>query len=98
MIDEANIKLIKFGEYIYNTIIFFAPRMGDNVPKSSSDLKIAKILKFIDDGHDILIFADESVDSYIRSLTNEFGVDFDEYVIFSNLELLNSGQSLLTLT
>lgn len=80
MVDDPTIQLTYYGEYIYNSIIFFAPTFSDDFAKKN-DLKLANIIKFIDSGHDIMIFANSEVGNYIRKLANEFGVDFDDYVI-----------------
>lgn len=45
-----------------------------------SEIKIKNLLKYFDDGHDIMIFADKSVGSFLRKFVTEFGVDFDDYV------------------
>jgi len=37
------------------------------------------VIKFLDLGHDLMIFGNTEVGSYIRKLANEFGVDFDDY-------------------
>jgi len=37
-------------------------------------------LKYFDDGHDIMIFADKTVGSFLRKFVTEFGVDFDDSV------------------
>lgn len=79
MVDDESVQLSVFGEYIYSSVIFFAPSFSDDLAKKS-DLKLSNILKFIDNGHDIMVFANSEVGNYIRKLANEFGVDFDEYV------------------
>jgi len=81
VIDDPSIQLTYYGEYIYQSIIFFAPTFSDDLSKKN-DLKLNNILKFIDSGHDIMIFANSEVGGYIRKLANEFGVDFDDYVLF----------------
>ena len=81
MIDDESVKLSVFGEFIYSTVIFFAPSFSDDFVKKN-DLKLSNILKFIDSGHDIMIFGNSEVGNYIRKLANEFGVDFDEYVYY----------------
>ena len=79
MIDDPTIQLTNYGEYIYQSMIFFAPTFSDDLSKKN-DLKLANVLKFIDSGHDIMIFANSEVGNYIRKLANEFGSDFDDYV------------------
>jgi oligosaccharyltransferase complex subunit beta len=79
IVDDPTIQLTYYGDYIYQSIIFLAPTFSDDLSKKN-DLKLANILKFIDNGHDIMIFANSEVSGYIRKLANEFGVDFDDYV------------------
>lgn len=45
-----------------------------------TEIKIKNLLKYFDEGHDIMIFADKSVGSFLRKFVTEFGVDFDDYV------------------
>jgi hypothetical protein len=52
-----------------------------------TELKIKSLLKFFDDGHDIMIFADKSVGSFLRKFVTEFGVDFDDYVKIKKINL-----------
>lgn len=79
IVDDPTIQLTYYGDYIYQSIIFFAPTFSDDLSKKN-DLKLANVLKFIDSGHDIMIFANNEAGNYIRKLANEFGVDFDDYV------------------
>ena len=44
-----------------------------------NDIQIQTLLKYLDDGHDMLLFANKEVGSFLRKLANEFGVDFDDY-------------------
>jgi oligosaccharyltransferase complex subunit beta len=78
MIDDPSIKLTYFGEYLYSNIIFFAPSYNEDFGKKS-DIKISNLLKFFDDGHDIMIFGDQKVGNFLRKFVTEFGVDFDDY-------------------
>ena len=77
MVDDPDIKLTNFGEYIYNNIIYFAPSYNDISRKN--EISITNLLQFIDDGHDLMIFGNEESGAFIRKLVNEFGIDFDDY-------------------
>lgn len=79
MIDDPNIKLSYYGEYLYSNIIYLASSYQEDFTKKS-EIKITSLLKFLDDGHDIMIFGDRNVGSFLRKFVNEFGVDFDDYV------------------
>lgn len=80
MIDDPSIKLTYFGEYLYDNIIFAAPSFTPEYTYKG-DVKIQNFVKFFDDGHDIMIFGGTENGSFIRSLVNEFGSDFDNYVL-----------------
>ena len=76
MATDKEIKLTNYGEYIYDNIIFFAPTFTDT---KKNEINIQNILKFIDDGHDLMVFGSSDASKFIRELVNEFGVDYDDY-------------------
>ena len=76
MANDKEIKLTNYGEYIYENIVFFAPTYVDS---GKNEITIEKLLKFIDDGHDLMIFGSSDAGKFIRSLVNEFGADFDDF-------------------
>ena len=76
MANDKDIKLTNFGEYLYDNIIFCAPTYSDT---KKNEINIQNILKYIDDGHDLMIFGSSDASKFMRELVNEFGVDFDDY-------------------
>ena len=76
MANDIGIKLTNYGEYIYENIIFFAPTYVDS---GKNEINIEKLLKFIDDGHDLMTFGSSDAGKFVRNLVNEFGADFDDY-------------------
>eukprot|EP00340_Litonotus_pictus_P011341 CAMPEP_0170535848 /NCGR_PEP_ID=MMETSP0209-20121228/101822_1 /TAXON_ID=665100 ORGANISM="Litonotus pictus, Strain P1" /NCGR_SAMPLE_ID=MMETSP0209 /ASSEMBLY_ACC=CAM_ASM_000301 /LENGTH=479 /DNA_ID=CAMNT_0010837155 /DNA_START=48 /DNA_END=1488 /DNA_ORIENTATION=+ len=78
MVDDMSIKLDFYGEQLYESIILCVPTMTDEQAKNS-ELSLKKILKHFDEGHNLMIIADKNVNSFLRSLVTEFGVDFDDY-------------------
>ena len=76
MAHDKEIKLTNFGEYIYDNIIFFAPTFTDT---KKNEINIQNLLKYIDDGHDLMIFGSSDASKFMRELVNEFGVDYDDY-------------------
>ena len=76
MASDKDIKLTNFGEYLYDNIIFFAPTYSDS---KKNEINIQNLLKFIDDGHDLMIFGSSDASKFMRELVNEFGVDYDDY-------------------
>ncbi|MCQ2815810.1 MAG: dolichyl-diphosphooligosaccharide--protein glycosyltransferase subunit [archaeon] len=78
VLDDSNISLTGFGEYLYTNIIIMAPSLTDEEVKKTA-FSIPEMLKFFDSGHDIMILGDKTTNTYVRKLANEFGVDFDDY-------------------
>ena len=74
--NDKDIKLTNYGEYNYDNIIFFAPTY---IESGKNDITIEKLLKYIDDGHDLMIFGSSDAGKFIRDLINEFGADYDDY-------------------
>ena len=68
--------LTNFGEYLYDNIIYFAQTFIYN---KKNEINIQNLLKFIDDGHDLMIFGSSDASKFMRELVNEFGVDYDDY-------------------
>lgn len=78
MVDDNSIKLDFYGDKLFDSIILCVPSLTDEQAKNS-EISIKKILKHFDDGGNLMIIADKNVDSYLRTLVTEFGVDFDDY-------------------
>ena len=76
MANDKEIKLTNYGEYIYENIIFFAPTYSDT---KKNEITIENLLKYIDDGHDLMIFGSSDAGKFIRNLVNEFGADYDDF-------------------
>ena len=74
--NDKDIKLTNYGEYNYDNIIFFAPTY---IESGKNDITIEKLLKYIDDGHDLMIFGSSDAGKFVRDLINEFGADYDDY-------------------
>jgi len=72
--DDPKIGLKRYGQYLYDGLILFAPsadRFGGNIDS-------AAIVDFVDAGHDLIIAADNSASERIREIATECGVDFDD--------------------
>jgi len=70
--DEDN-SLDKFGEYLYDNLILFAPsasEFGVTTPEH--------IIKFVDAGHNLLVAVNSNISEPVRDVANECGIDFDE--------------------
>jgi oligosaccharyltransferase complex subunit beta len=72
--DDASLSLSKFGEFIYDHLLIFAP----SVEEFGGGLKTKSISQFIDDGGNVVIVGGEGIGEGIRELANECGFEFDE--------------------
>jgi len=71
--DEDN-TLDKFGEYLYDNLVLFAPSAQEFGERITPDA----IIKFIDSGHNLLVAVNSNISEPVREVANECGVDFDE--------------------
>ncbi|XP_065187024.1 dolichyl-diphosphooligosaccharide--protein glycosyltransferase 48 kDa subunit-like [Sycon ciliatum] len=72
--DNSGLALSKYGEYIYQHLVIFSP----SVTEFGGKLNVRTILKFIDDGGNVLVAANPSIDEPLRKLGSECGIEFDE--------------------
>jgi len=71
--DEEN-TLDKYGEYLYDNLVLFAPSAQDFGERINPDL----IIKFVDSGRNLLVAVNSNISEPVREVANECGVDFDE--------------------
>jgi len=71
--DEEN-TLDKYGEYLYDNLVLFAPSAQDLGERINPDL----VIKFVDSGRNLLVAVNSNISEPIREIANECGVDFDE--------------------
>ena len=72
--DESSLSLAKYGEYIYENVIIFAPSVeefGGTIDKRS-------IVDFIDNGGNVLVAASSAVGDILRDIGSEVGLELDE--------------------
>ena len=72
--DESSLALSKYGEYLYEHLIIFAPSVeefGGTIDKNS-------IVDFIDNGGNVLIAASSTVGDVLRDIGSEVGLELDE--------------------
>uniref|UniRef100_A0A183CF94 Dolichyl-diphosphooligosaccharide--protein glycosyltransferase 48 kDa subunit n=1 Tax=Globodera pallida TaxID=36090 RepID=A0A183CF94_GLOPA len=74
MADDPNLSLIKFGEFLYDHLIIFAP----SVDEFGGNINVAEIAKFIDGGGNVVVAADTNLGDAIRDLAAEVGFEFGE--------------------
>jgi len=71
--ESPHLTIKKYGEYLYDNIIIFAPTVDE-----FSSITVDDILEFSNNGGNILIAANENISDTIRSLTENVGIEFDQ--------------------
>jgi len=71
--DEDN-TLDKYGQYLYDNLVLFAPSAQEFGEKISPD----SVIKFVDSGRNLLVAVNSNISEPVREVANECGVDFDE--------------------
>jgi len=71
--DEDN-TLDKYGEYMYDNLILFAPSAQEFGERITPDV----VIKFVDSGRNLLVAVNSNISEPVREVANECGVDFDE--------------------
>jgi oligosaccharyltransferase complex subunit beta len=74
MADDANLALSKYGEYLYDHLIIFAP----SVEEFGGSIDISALTDFIDHGGNVLIAASSQVGDVLRDFAMEVGIEPDE--------------------
>jgi oligosaccharyltransferase complex subunit beta len=72
--DDANLLLSKYGEYLYQNLIIFAP----SVEEFGGSVSVESITQFIDDGGNVLVAGSSSSGDALRELASECGFEIDE--------------------
>jgi len=73
-VNDEEVKLQKYGEYLFENLVLFSPSAED-LPAGVSH---EEIVAFIDSGRNALIAVNRNVSEPIRNVANECGIDFDE--------------------
>jgi len=71
--EDRNIKFKRYGEWIYDHLILFAPSASDLNGITSDD-----VLEFIDAGRNVIIAADSNIGDLAREIAGECNIEFDE--------------------
>lgn len=90
--DDSNLVLSKYGEYLYQNLIIFAP----SVEEFGGSISVELIAEFIDNGGNVLVAGSSTSGEGIRELASECGFEIDEEnaAVIDHLnydELLDSG-------
>ena len=73
--DDPSLALSKYGEYLYDNLIIFAP----SVEEFGGTIDVASITDFIDNGQgNVLVAASSEVGDILRDLGREVGLELDE--------------------
>ncbi|XP_076236975.1 dolichyl-diphosphooligosaccharide--protein glycosyltransferase non-catalytic subunit Ost48 [Calliopsis andreniformis] len=72
--DDANLQLSKYGEYLYEHLIIFAP----SVEEFGGALSIEAITDFIDGGGNVLVAGSSQSGDALHELASECGFEIDE--------------------
>eukprot|EP00742_Colponemidia_sp_Colp-10_P003777 GILJ01004020.1.p1 GENE.GILJ01004020.1~~GILJ01004020.1.p1 ORF type:complete len:453 (+),score=72.39 GILJ01004020.1:42-1361(+) len=73
MADDSEIRLKRYGEFLFDNIILFAP----SAEHFGAGADVSAFLDFVDSGHNIFVAGDRDVAEPMREFANECGVDFD---------------------
>lgn len=72
--DDATLHISKYGEFLYDNIIIFAPSVEEFGGQLSSDA----IIKFVDNGGNLLIAGDSNTGFALREIASESGFEVDD--------------------
>lgn len=72
--DDATLSLVKYGEFLYENVIIFAP----SVREFGGKLNVKAITSFVDGGGSVLVTGSPAIGEAIRELASECGLEFDE--------------------
>ncbi|KAL2733706.1 dolichyl-diphosphooligosaccharide--protein glycosyltransferase 48 kDa subunit [Vespula squamosa] len=72
--DDANLQLSKYGEYLYQHLIIFAP----SIEEFGGSLSVDAITDFIDGGGNVLVAGSSQSGNALRELASECGFEIDE--------------------
>lgn len=74
MADDPNLALSKYGEYLYDHLIIFAP----SVEEFGGTMDVSSLTGFVDQGGNILMAASSQVGDILRNFAMEVGIEPDE--------------------
>lgn len=74
MADDSSLALSKYGEYLYDHLIIFAP----SVEEFGGTIDVPSLTGFVDQGGNILVAASSQVGDVLRDFAIEIGIEPDE--------------------
>lgn len=72
--DDPSLQLSRYGEYIYQNLVIFAP----GVEEFGGALSVEAIVEFVDGSGNVLVAGSRDAADLIRELVTEVGVEMDE--------------------
>ncbi|KAA0189178.1 Dolichyl-diphosphooligosaccharide--protein glycosyltransferase 48 kDa subunit, partial [Fasciolopsis buskii] len=72
--DDSTLSLTKYGEYLYKHVILLAP----SVTEFGGSLSVKELIKFVDEGGNLVVTGSSDIGEAIREIGSECGVEFDE--------------------
>ena len=66
-------KIKYYEEYHFNNMILMAPSLKD----LKNPLSHKEIIDFVQSGHNLMVFGDRDTRKALKSLVNEFGIDYE---------------------
>jgi oligosaccharyltransferase complex subunit beta len=72
--DDATITIKKYGEYLFDHIVVFAP----TVDEFGGGLNVEAMTEFIDNGGNVLIASNSNTGDVLREIASECGFEVDE--------------------
>lgn len=93
--DDPTIAIKKYGEYLYENLVIFAP----SVEEFGGSLSSEAVIEFIDDGGNVLMAGGSNTGDALKDIASECGFEADEegtYVIdHMNFDTKDEGQHTL---
>ena len=72
--DDSSLALSKYGEYLYDHLILFAP----SVVEFGGNVSTKAIVDFIDDGGNVLVAANSDVAEAVKEIAGECGIEMSD--------------------
>ncbi|CAF4124843.1 unnamed protein product, partial [Rotaria sordida] len=93
--DDSNLQLVKYGEYIYDHIILFAPGTKEFGGRLDAEI----LTQFVDAGGNVLVAGSHIIGDAIREFAGECGIEFadDKNAVIDHLnyDVNDNGQHTL---
>ncbi|CAF1031483.1 unnamed protein product [Adineta ricciae] len=93
--DDSSLQIVKYGEYIYDHIILFAP----GTKEFGGHLDAEVLTQFIDAGGNVLVVGSNTIGDAVREFAGECGIEFadDKNAVIDHLnyDIHDNGQHTL---